>query len=172
MLDAFIGLRGSSDCVGGVFGSLVDVVVGVTARLEDVVESDQVAFDVDVRMIDGVADAGLRREVYDDVGLVGVKNLIHKAFVGDAASDKNMPDRGFDRVDQAEAVLLELRIIVIVHIVEADHGSARELAAEAHDDVRADKAGRTGDKDGFVVEGDRCFAHCIVPSGVSCEPGV
>ena len=68
------------------------VVVGVTARLEDVVETDEVALDVDVRMVDGVADAGLRRKVYDDVGLVGVESGVEQCFVSDAASDKDMPD--------------------------------------------------------------------------------
>ena len=122
------------------------IVVGVTACLEDVVEADEVALDVDVRVVDGVADAGLCCEVHDNVGLVGVENFVHKAFVSDAAPDKNVLDGGFDRVDQAEAVLLERGIIVIVHVVEADHGSTREFATEAHDEVRADEARGAGDQ--------------------------
>ena len=138
------------------------VVVGVTACFEDVVEADEVALDVDVRVVDRVADAGLRREVYDDVRLVGVKGGVEQCFVSDAASDKNMPDRGFDRVDQAEPVLFELRVVVIVHVVEADHSPAREFAAEAHDEVGADEAGGAGDQDGFAVEADGGFAHVLI----------
>ena len=68
------------------------VIVGVAAGFEDVVETDQVALYVDVRVIDGVADAGLRRKVYDDVRLVGVESGVEQCFVSDAASDKDMPD--------------------------------------------------------------------------------
>ena len=42
------------------------IVIGVAAGFEDVVETDQVALDVDVRVVNGVADAGLRRQVDDD----------------------------------------------------------------------------------------------------------
>ena len=109
------------------------IVIGVAAGFEDVVETDQVALDVDVRVIDGVADAGLRRQVDDDGGLVYREYFVDQGLVRDAASDENMPDRGVDRVDHAKAVLLELRIIVIIHVVEADHSAAGEFSAEAHD---------------------------------------
>ena len=81
-----------------------------------------------------------------------------------------MPDRGVDRVDHAETIFLELRIIVIVHVVEADHSAAGQLAAEAHDEVGADKAGRAGDQDGSAVQIKGSFAHFYILISVPKAP--
>ena len=81
-----------------------------------------------------------------------------------------MPDRGVDRVDHAEAVLLELRIIVIIHVVETDHSPAGQLAAKAHDEVGADKTGRAGDQDGSAVQVDGSFAHFYILISVPKAP--
>ena len=164
---AVYGRTGGVDQMLDACGS---VVIGVAAGFEDVVETDQVALDVDVRVIDGVADTGLRRKVDDDRGLVDCKYFVDQGLVCDAASYENMPDRGVDRVDHAEAVLLELRIIVIVHVVEADHSAAGELTAEAHDEVGADKAGRAGDQDGSAVQIKGSFAHFSILISVPKAP--
>ena len=152
-------------CVGGVprGRGLAGEFVGVSAGFEDVVEADQVALDVNVRVVDRVTDARLRGEVHDDIGSVCLENAVDQFLVGDAALDEYMPDRGLDRVDHAETVFLELRVVVIVHVVETDHGSAGELAAQAHDKVGADEAGGAGDQDGLAVEVDGGFAHCCPP---------
>lgn len=102
-------------------------------------------------MIDGIADACLCGKIDHDGGFICCENFIDKCLVGDAASDENVPDRGVDSIDHAEAVFLEPRIVVIIHVVETDHGSASKLAAKAHDEVGADKAGRAGDQDGPAV---------------------
>ena len=128
---------GSVDQVLDACGS---VVIGMSAGFEDVVESDQVAFDVDVRVINGVADAGLSGQIDYDRRPVCCEHFVDEGFVCDAASD-----------DHAEAIFLELRIIVIVHVIEADHSAAGEFTAQAHDKVGADKAGRAGDQDGSAV---------------------
>ena len=101
------------------------VVIGVAAGFKNVVEPDQVALNVDVRVIDGVADACLRGKIDHDRGPVYCEYFVDKSFVCDAASD--------ERIDHAEAVFLEFRIIVIIHVVEADHSAACEFAAQAHD---------------------------------------
>ena len=136
---------GGTGGVDQVLDACRSIVIGVSAGFEDVVESDQIALDVDVRMVDGVADAGLRSQIDHNRRPVCCEYFVHESFVCDAASDENMPDRRVDRVDHAEAIFLKLRIIVIVHVVEADHGTALELAAKAHDEVGTDKAGRAGD---------------------------
>ena len=138
----------------------------MAACFKDVVESDQVALNVDIRVIDGVADAGLRGKIDHDRWPEYCEYFVDESFVCDAASDENMPDRRVDRVDNAEAVFLELRIIVIIHVVEADHSAAGQLAAKAHDEIGADKAGRAGDQDCFAVQIDGGFAHCLFLVGV------
>ena len=110
MLDAFI-----SPCAVTVFVVLVCVciVIGVAAGFQNIVETDQVALDIDIRMIDRVADAGLRSQIDYDGWLVYCKHFVDKGFVRDTSFNKDVPDGRVDRVDYAKAVLLELRIVVI-----------------------------------------------------------
>ena len=56
VLDAFV-----SPCAVTVFVVLVCacIVIGVAAGFQNIVETDQVALNVDIRMIDRIADAGL-----------------------------------------------------------------------------------------------------------------
>ena len=167
MLDAFI-----SPCAVTVFVVLicVGIVIGVAAGFQNIVETDQVALDVDVRMIDRVADAGLCGQINYDGRLVYCKYFVDKGLVGDTAFNKDVLDGRVDRVDHAKAVLLELRIIVIVHVVEADHGAACEFAAQAHNQVCADKAGGAGDQDGSAVQIDGSFAHFYILISVPKAP--
>ena len=65
----------------------------VAAGFQDVVEADQVAFDIDIRMVDGVADTGLGGKVDDHGGLVFGKDLVNETFVRDGAFDEDMLDR-------------------------------------------------------------------------------
>ena len=125
MLDAFIVA-----CAGFVSRVLirVNVVIGVTGGFQDVVETDQVALNVDVRMINRVADAGLRSQINYDRRLVYCKDFVYKGLVGDTSFNKDVPDGRVDGVNHAKAVLLELRVVVIIHVVEADHCTSCELA--------------------------------------------
>ena len=124
---------GRTGGVDQVLDACRSVVIGVAAGFKNVVEPDQVALNVDVRVIDGVADACLRGKIDHDRGPVYCEYFVDKSFVCDAASDEDVSDRRVDRIDHAEAVFLEFRIIVIIHVVEADHSAACEFAAQAHD---------------------------------------
>ena len=138
------------------------VIIGMSAGFQDIVKTDEVALDIHVWMIDGIADASLRGEVDHDRRLVGPEDLVYKSFVSNAALHKNMPYRGRDRIDDAKAVLLEVRIIIIIHIVEADHSAACKFAAQAHHQVGADEAGRAGDQNRSAVQIYVGFAHIIL----------
>lgn len=163
VLDAFV-----SSCAVTVFVVLVCacIVIGVAAGFQNIVETDQVALNVDVRMIDRVADAGLCGQINYDGGFVYCKYFVDKGLIGDTSFNKDVPDGRVDRVDHAKAVLLELRVVVVVHVVEADHGAACELAAKAHNQVCADEARGAGDQDGFTVQIDGSLAHCLFLVGV------
>ena len=158
VLDAFV-----SSCAVTVFVVLVCacIVIGVAAGFQNIVETDQVALDVDVRMIDRVADAGLRSQIDYDGWLVYCKHFVDKGLVGNTSFNKDVPDGRVNRIDHAKAVLLELRVVVIVHVVETDHGTACEFAAQAHNQICSDEAGGAGDQDGFAVQIDGSLAHCI-----------
>ena len=143
----------------------------VAAGLEDVVEADDVRLDVDVGVVDGVAHAGLGGEVHDDGGAVLAEDLLDMAAVGEVAFNEDVLYGGLLclLLDQAEAVFLQLRVVVVVHGVEGENGAAGELLQEADHQVGPDEARGAGDEDGLVVQVDRYFAHtvssfCVMPA--------
>ena len=70
-------VHGGTRGVDEVLNAGGSVIVGVTARLEDVVESYEVALDVDVRVVDGVADAGLCCKIYNDRRLIYCEDVVY-----------------------------------------------------------------------------------------------
>ena len=112
-------------------------------------------------MVDRIADAHLRSKVHDDCGLVFRKNVVDQRFIGNRAPDKDVPgERSLSRFfDQIETVFLQRRIIVVVHIVERNDRAAGELLQQPEHQIRADKAGRAGDEDRFLIEVDMHLAH-------------
>ena len=76
--------------VDGAAGGVDEMFDGVVAAgFEDVVETDEVGFDVDVGVIDAVADAGLGGEVDDEVWLFGFEELVYGGLVGEVALDES-----------------------------------------------------------------------------------
>ena len=71
-------------------------------------------------MIETVAHACLSGEVDYDRRLVFGKHLVYQSLVSQISADENMLYRGFFGClfDQGESVLLELRVVVVVHRVE------------------------------------------------------
>ena len=63
--------------------------VVVARGLEEVVEADQVRVNVNVRVVDAVAHAGLGGEVDEDVKAVGREELVDEWLVCDVAADED-----------------------------------------------------------------------------------
>lgn len=63
----------------------------VAARLKDVVEANEVAFNVCIGVGDGISHPGLSREVDYYSGLIFFKNSVNQCFVGNRAFDKYKP---------------------------------------------------------------------------------
>ncbi|MPN31043.1 hypothetical protein SDC9_178514 [bioreactor metagenome] len=119
-------------------------------------------------MVNGIPHAGLRGQVDNHGGVVLRKQTIHQGFIRDAALDKHMPHRRcFCRLlDQGQAVLFQLRVIIVIHIVQGDHSAAAQLFQQAEDQVCPDKAGGTGDQDRFVIQVNMLLshdAHLVIP---------
>lgn len=127
--------------------------VVVACGLEEVVEADQVGVDVDVRVVDAVAHAGLGGEVDEDVEAVGREELVDERLVGDVTADEDPAGlRGLrGLLDLPEAILLQLERVVIGHAVDADDRRALRVAQQPRAEVRADEARRACDEDGFSV---------------------
>lgn len=115
------------------------------AGLEDVDEAGQVAVDVRGRVLHGVSDAGLSRQVHDVAELDQRKEPLEQPGVVDVGLDDEDP--GF--LQPVLAGPLQRRVVVLVEVVEADDAVAALLQRQR--DVRADEAGRAGDEDGEAV---------------------
>lgn len=126
----------------------------VACSLEEVVEADQVRVDIDIRVVDAVAHAGLRGEIDEDVKAVGRKELVDERLVCDVAADEDPAGlrglRGF--LNFPETVLLQLERVVIGHAVDADDRCALCVAQQPCAEIRADEACCARDEDGFSIE--------------------
>ena len=60
----------------------------IAASLQDVVEANQVAFDIAIGVGDAVADSGLGSEVHYHINLVFRENLLDECLVSDIAFDE------------------------------------------------------------------------------------
>lgn len=152
VIDFVVGAEGDFGvaAVDGAAGGVDEVFGGVVAAgFEDVVEADEVGFDVGVWVVDTVANAGLGGEVDDDVRLVLGKQLVDGGFVGEVAFDEGEVFEAFEFI---EAGSFEIGVVVRVEAVETDDFSVGIFCAEALGEVAADETGRAGDEDGFVVE--------------------
>ena len=137
--------------------------VVVARGLEEVVEADQVRVDVDVRVVDAVAHAGLGGEVDEDVEAVGREELVDEWLVCDVAADEDPAGfRGLrGLLDLSEAVLLQLERVVVGHAVDADDRRVLRVAQQPRAEIRADEARCARDEDGFSVKGYTGFLYFL-----------
>lgn len=144
------------DQVHHAFGAAV---IGVAAGFQNVVEADEVGFDIYVGVGNGVPYAGLGCQVDYDIRMPGVKNVCDAVFVYQISPDEMV----FPSFDQSrrffqflQAVFLQGYVIVIIHVVDTDDtdmGNGEEPLYQ----IGSDKTGRAGDKYGFPFQGNRCL---------------
>ena len=127
----------------------------MAACLENIVESDDVAADVGVRVRYAVAHARLRGEVdYDGRLPAGEKGLDH-SLVRYVSPDKMPTDcLWLKRFQFTQSVFLDRDIIVVVEIVHPHYDPAPHDAEKPADKVGAYEPGSAGYKDGFPVKTD------------------
>ena len=92
------------------------------AGFEDIVEADEVALDVGVRVRDGIADSGLGGEVHDDSEVVLLEQAVDGRLVGEVCLDECPFFAGRCRksFDFLEAFVLDVHVIVVGDGIEAD----------------------------------------------------
>ena len=123
-------------------------VIGVAAGFEDVVEADEVAFDVGVGVGDGVAYAGLRGHIHYNLGSKLAEKLVDERFVGDAPfhePPRCLGMRSGGLADLGEAELLDGDVVIVVEVVDAEDADVGEVAQEAQYEVGANESGGAGD---------------------------
>ena len=119
---------------------------GMAARLEDIGKADQVALDIGMRIFQAVAHAGLRGEMDHPVERTFREAPLHRGAVRKVRLVEAIRSAavGGDPVENAEPRPLERRIVIVVDVVEPDHGVA--ALQQALRRVKADEAGMSGDK--------------------------
>lgn len=117
----------------------------VAAGLKDVEEADEVALEVGARVLDGVADTGLGREVHHDVETVLREQALDKGGVAEVAANEGETAVGVGLGQHAQARVLDAGVVIAVEVVEADD-CVIGLLEQLLDEEGTDEAGRSGDE--------------------------
>ena len=89
----------------------------MTTGFNHIGEADQVAVDVSVRVDQRVSNAGLCCQVHDLVDALLMKECRHRVAIGDV---ELVEIEVAALREQGQSVLLELRVVIVVEIVDAD----------------------------------------------------
>lgn len=117
----------------------------VAACLEDIEKAHEIALEVGARVLDGVADARLRREVHNDVEAVLREQALDKGGVAQVATHEGEAAVCVGLGQHAQARVLDAGVVVAVEVVEADN-NVIGLIKQLLDEERTDEAGCSGDE--------------------------
>ena len=125
----------------------------MAAGLQQIVEADDIAFDIRIRVIDGISDARLRRKIYYNIKVILMKQLIYQSLISDRTFYEHVLDRAVlcRLFQKTQTILLQCRIIVTIHIIKADYSTAGHLPEKPHYKICSDEAGRTGHQDRLSI---------------------
>ena len=125
----------------------------VAAALQHVVKAGQIAVQVGVGVVDGIAHAGLRGEVDYYVGpCIG-----HGGVEGGAVFQRTSVKAEIrQRLQLGEARFLQRGVVVVIAVVETDHFVTARTERTRR--MEADESGRAGEQDASheALRGWRC----------------
>lgn len=119
---------------------MADIVVA--AALEHIDETDDIAVDIGMGILQRIAYPGLGGKMGHPVEASGGKQLRHARPIGQVQFQES---EGPVLLQPGQARLLQADIIIVVQIVDADNRVA--IGEQAHAQVVADKAGRPRHQD-------------------------
>ena len=127
----------------------------VATGFQDIVETDEVALDICIRILDAVAHTCLCSKVHDHIKVIFPKQAINGGLVGNIAFYKRPPVVGIRLIqlfEFLEAVFLQGHIIIVIHIVDTDDGGTLQILKQAFHQVAANESGSTRYQDGLFVQ--------------------
>lgn len=138
----------------------------VAARLKNIIETDEVGFNIDIRVGDAVPDAGLCGKVDDDFRFVFRKELFHQRFIRNVSFYEcpaafRMLQRRF--LDFGQAVFLDGNIVIVVQVVKPDKLYALDGMQQRSHEICPDKTGGTRHENGFVFQFNIRRQHFVIP---------
>jgi hypothetical protein len=113
----------------------------VATALEEVHETDHIAVDVGMRILQRVAHTGLGRQIDDPLRPLGGEQGGDAVAVGDVEPGK--PEARIGR-QARQARFLQRHVVVVVEVVDPDHFVAARQQTLA--DMHADKSGGAGNQ--------------------------
>lgn len=129
----------------------------VTASLENIVETNQVALDIRVRIRDGITHPGLRSEIHNHREMVLGEKIIDNALVGNVCFHEGpVPAQCLDFLKSA---VFDIYVVIICYGVYSDDFDILKFMKQSFHQIAADKSCSTGHEDCLSVHGDIVFQH-------------
>ena len=113
-------------------------------QLHEVQGALRVRAQVDVRILDAVADPGAGGEIEDGIETVRGKNGLELVEILNVGLDEGEP---LTPLEGRETVALHADVVSVVQIIETD--DLDSLIEKEFRDARSDESGGAGDEDGF-----------------------
>ena len=115
------------------------------ACFKDVVEPDDIALDIDIRILDAVAHTCLGGQVDNDIELVLLEEAVNQFTVSNTALYGDVVEaRRLRLLQMLEPVLFEAGVIVIVEVVNTYDGALFQFLEEALHQVASYEPGMAG----------------------------
>ena len=105
----------------------------MTTCFEDVHEADQIRIDVSLGIRQGVPNTGLSGQVDDSIEAMSFKQSIDTVTIFQC---QLLKAESGTTLQKSESIVFELGLIIVVQIVEADHGvaSIQQASCRVHPD--------------------------------------
>ena len=126
----------------------------IPACFQDIICADNIALDVDVRMVDGIPHAGLSRQVDHHRRTVLFKYPQEHLLVCNVPLQEEMLHPAFSRsnLNPGKAPLLQADLVIVVHAVQADHMPAGELVQQTDYQICPDEPGCARHQDRLIFQ--------------------
>ena len=137
----------------------------LAGHFQDIERAHEIGIDIGARIFKAVANAGLCREMDDDLGLVGLGDLAQARHVFE---QELMAAKRIAAGENRGALALEVHVVIAGHPVDAGHQMA--VGAKPSRKMKADEARRAGDQD---AHDSVPLRYLLLPAagGIPCEAG-
>ena len=118
----------------------------VSARLQDIVETYQIALYISIRIRDRISHTSLCSQIHNHLWLMLLKEFIHHRLISDTAVYHG---KAIELLQSAKSLLLDMHIIVVVHIINTHYLDVLHFLQQSKSQVAANKASST------------CYEDCL-----------
>lgn len=126
----------------------------MAAGFENVIEANHIAFNVGIRVGDGVANTCLCTEIDHDIWMILLKDAVDKGFVCKIALNEGIV---LKFLKFSKTSLFDADIIVLVHVVQPDDFCVRFSGQDTLGQVGTNETGGAGDKYFFLITSKTSF---------------